>query len=211
MAAQITHMVLADKLFDRFFKNRKRKDFFIGNAFPDIRFLAGIERKKTHFSDLKISNHDSDFLAGMKCHALVDKIREECAQEKGLYSFFAPNKETKRASKFMEDVLLYHQISDWSSVINYFDDVLVEEVEFGISKQDVKEWHTILQQYFSAKPTRTAIQKFCQSIHFSAQTITQIDDFLNEWNVREQLKQSLSNLYDGFESLFSKINPYLPA
>jgi len=39
MAAPITHIALTEKIFDKFFKDKKRKDFFIGTLFPDIRYL----------------------------------------------------------------------------------------------------------------------------------------------------------------------------
>ena len=52
MAAPITHIVLASKVYDQFFSNFSKKDFLIGTSFPDIRYLKVIDRNTTHFNGL---------------------------------------------------------------------------------------------------------------------------------------------------------------
>ena len=60
MAAPITHIALTEKIFDKFFKNKTRKDFFIGTSFPDIRYLKVIDRDKTHYDDLSVADLGND-------------------------------------------------------------------------------------------------------------------------------------------------------
>lgn len=50
MATPITHIVLTEKVFEKFFKDKTRKDFFIGTSFPDIKYLKVIDRDKSHFN-----------------------------------------------------------------------------------------------------------------------------------------------------------------
>lgn len=79
MAAPITHVVLTAKIFDNFFQDKVKKDFFIGTLFPDIRYLKVIDRDQTHFSNLSISDlkTEDSFLAGMKFHSMIDVVREK--------------------------------------------------------------------------------------------------------------------------------------
>ena len=78
MATPITHVVLAAKIFDNIFKDKIKKDFFIGSLFPDIRYLKVIDRDKSHFENLKLKDlkNDDSFLAGVKFHSIVDIARE---------------------------------------------------------------------------------------------------------------------------------------
>ncbi len=77
MATPITHVVLTDKIYNKFFSDKNKKEFFIGTLLPDIRYLKVIERNKTHFENLAISDlkDDDSFLSGMKFHSILDKTR----------------------------------------------------------------------------------------------------------------------------------------
>ena len=55
MAAPITHIVLTNKIFNKYFSNKEKGDFFIGASFPDIRYLKVIKREKTHFNNITLN------------------------------------------------------------------------------------------------------------------------------------------------------------
>lgn len=88
MAAPITHIILADKIFNRYFADKDKRDFYVGTSFPDIRYMGIIKREKTHFIDLDIKTLQQlpSFEAGMKFHSLVDIVRENYMRSRGVYS-----------------------------------------------------------------------------------------------------------------------------
>ncbi len=94
MATQISHVVLTAKIFDKFFKDKIRKDFFIGSLFPDIQTLKVIGRDKTHFNNLKIDdlNQDTSFMAGVKFHSILDLIRQNYVREHNIYALCPASK-----------------------------------------------------------------------------------------------------------------------
>lgn len=77
MPNQITHIVLAAKVFDKTFSKFNKSDFFIGTVFPDIRYLGVVKRNKTHFSNMTLDlvlKAKTSFEAGFLFHSLVDII-----------------------------------------------------------------------------------------------------------------------------------------
>lgn len=78
MATSITHVVFAQKVFERFFSDKDKLEFFIGTLFPDIRHLGVIARERTHFHNLTIEEiqRKSSFMAGVMFHSLLDEVRE---------------------------------------------------------------------------------------------------------------------------------------
>jgi hypothetical protein len=53
MAAPITHIALAEKLYGQYFSDKNKQDFFVGTSLADIRYLGTIERDKTHFKNIR--------------------------------------------------------------------------------------------------------------------------------------------------------------
>lgn len=93
MAAPITHLVLAEKIFDEDLSLFDRKEFLLGTLFPDIRYLKTIDHDKTHFNNLKITDlaGGNSFLAGAKFHSIVDDARglyEDIKYSKIVHDFY---------------------------------------------------------------------------------------------------------------------------
>ena len=87
MAMQATHIILANKIYHKFLADKNLAEFLIGNVFPDIRYIDKIPREQTHFANVTLKdlkNADS-FMAGVKCHSMVDELREKFLAENGLY------------------------------------------------------------------------------------------------------------------------------
>jgi len=77
MASQITHIVYGNEVKKGFLSSRNidTKKYFIGNAFPNIRYLRVISQEETHAWDPvvdKLQSYKNDFELGMYVHALVD-------------------------------------------------------------------------------------------------------------------------------------------
>lgn len=154
MAAPITHLVFASKTHQKHFAHLDRDAFFIGTTFPDIRYLGVIDRKKTHLEHMpffRISRTDA-FRAGFQLHTFLDIERERFFSDCGISELFPQTPEAIQALKLYEDELIYDQMEDWEKIVTFFDTIHPQELTKGISEQDVKEWHEIIQGYISQKP-----------------------------------------------------------
>src|SRR3989344_5759752 len=94
MAAPITHIVLADKVFDEYFPNLSKDKFLVGTSFPDIRYLRVIKREQTHPKNITLSDIKSveSFNGGLLFHILIDRVRENYMQENDIYSLMPASK-----------------------------------------------------------------------------------------------------------------------
>jgi len=126
MASQITHIVVADQLFNRYFSRHNRRDFFIGSVFPNIRYLGEVSREATHklsatWEDLLAENNS--FRAGLMLHAHFDQAREKYLSEQGLYANYPCDRVTCTSIKLLEDELLYDTVNNWPEIIAYLQDI----------------------------------------------------------------------------------------
>lgn len=137
MAAPITHIVLTEKIFDKFFKDKIRKDFFIGTSFPDIRYLKVIDRDKTHYNDLSVLDlgNDESFSAGVKFHSILDHAREKFIVENDTYSLCPKSKYITQSLKILEDEIFYQYTKDWGVYIDYLNEILPIERVYGIAEK----------------------------------------------------------------------------
>ena len=203
MAAPITHIVLAAKIFDKYFKDKERRDFFIGTSFPDIRYLKVITRDKTHYQGLKISDlkNDESFLAGLKFHSIVDLARESFIVENNIYSLCPESKYITQSLKILEDEIFYHHIKDWTIYTNYFQKILSSERNYGIAETDLKKWHTSLCQYFQKEPNKETITNFTLALGFPQEVADETNQNIDAMRENKQIIKIIENLYENFESL----------
>lgn len=166
MATPITHIVLTAKIFEIFFKNKRKKDFFIGTSFPDIRYLKVINRDKTHYNNLSITEikNDESFLAGLKFHSILDQKRENYMIKNKIYSLCPKSKYITQSLKFLEDEILYKYIKDWTVYTKYLNEILEDEKNYNINEKDLEKWHLLLQQYFQHKPNKDTIKDFTLNV-----------------------------------------------
>jgi hypothetical protein len=162
MAAPITHIVQANRVYDKHFSNKLRKEFFIGTCFPDIRLMGVIEEEKTHFNNLSLGDirNKTAFWAGVKFHSMVDNLRKEFIVESNIYNFLPKNEYVKVSLKLLEDEIYYKKINDWSVYADYMNEILPEEKILGIREKDIKNWHNIIINYLSKKPDDNSRMQF---------------------------------------------------
>jgi len=188
MSFLISHIVFAKKAFASSLIKKEEQKFLIGTTFPDIRYLAGIDRERTHLKDMsleRIQNEKNSFLAGLKFHNLIDDTRDEFIRERSGYDLI-PNavKDKISSLKIAEDVVLYHVNKDWQNDASFFDNILSKEKEFSIGESQLISWHKVVAAYISQQPspksTTTAIvglgfsEKQAKKIVYDAFKITEV-------------------------------------
>ena len=141
MAAPITHIALTEKIFDKFLKDKLSQDFFIGTSFPDIRYLKVIDKDKTHYNNLSVSDlgNDDSFSAGVKFHSIIDHAREKYIVENDTYSLCPDSKYITQSLKILEDEVFYQHVKDWTIYIEYLNEILQAEKNYGVAEKDLKK------------------------------------------------------------------------
>ncbi len=203
MAAPITHIALTEKIFDKFFKDKIKRDFFIGTSFPDIRYLKVIDRDKTHYDDLSVSDleNDESFSAGVKFHSILDQVREKFIVENNTYSLCPEFKYITQSLKILEDEIFYHHVKDWRIYIDYLNEILQSEKNYGIAEKDLKKWHSLLQQYFQSPLNERVVVGFTRGIGFSEEVAREINENISIMRANKKIIEILKNLYKKFDSL----------
>lgn len=203
MAAPITHIALTQKIFDKFFGNRRKKDFFVGTCFPDIRYPTNINRDKTHFEDITLNDlkQNNSFWAGLKFHSILDIVREKFIVKNNIYSFCPKSQFIAQSLKIVEDQIFYQRIKNWQEYIDYLNKILPEETKFGITKKDVQKWHELLQEYFANQPNKKSIENLIIGIGLSKKVADEINQNIKKIKNNNKVINIINNLYKNFDSL----------
>ena len=205
MAAPITHIALTEKIFDNFFQDKRRKDFFIGTLFPDIRYLKIIDRGKTHYDGLTISDLGSDesFSAGVKFHSILDIARERFIITNGTYLLCPESKYIIQSLKILEDEIFYQHVKDWNIYVDYLNEILPNERDYEVAEKDLQKWHFLLKQYFQSQPDQNAVVNFTLSIGFTKEVSDEINNNIAVMRVNKKIINIIENLYKNFDSLIT--------
>ena len=167
MASEITHVVYGKKIFDRL-GDHSWPEFVTGTLFPDIRYMAKIDRKLVHFintSEDKIPLNNS-FRAGMYVHSLVDEKRELFLKSKRMYELLPENRLNATALKLVEDEVVYGRYKNWEGAVLIPDNLFKEEYLFSIPKKTIDSWYKFLQYYFNNGPSELAWNRLIQKLGF---------------------------------------------
>lgn len=204
MASPITHAILTQKVFDKLFSEKNKKEFFIGTCFPDIRYLGVVKREETHFDNVTLKEVLSldSFNAGLKFHSLVDEVRETYLIKKNYYSFFPKSELKFTGAKVLEDRILYDKVSqsEWKEIAGYFNKTDANEGKFGILQTDINKWHGFLQAAFLGKPNEEHNIKITLKLGFPRQRAEEINNVIRNSDVKKAT-QIILNFYNDFESL----------
>lgn len=201
MAAPITHIVLAEKIFEKYFAGKNKAEFMIGTSFPDIRRMGNFDREKTHLEKIcfvDLQDEDS-FMAGFKLHSLVDKTLDVYREETGLFSLFSSMEYKDPSMKIFGDIVLYDKVQNWEEIIKYFEKIFEGELEFGVGKEVVERWHAKLMKYFAQKPeSAECIRKLIREPFEESEEIFSAITDLSE---KEEAKRLFEGYYDNFEEI----------
>lgn len=150
MAAPVAHIwlalvVLAGPLHNKF----EQAPFIVGTSFPDIRYLKCVQREETHRKNVTwqaIAQEEDAFRAGVLFHCFVDEVREKYIVKNKIYEKLPSFKFISQTLKIAEDEWLRSTIQT-HSYSSYFDTIFEGERLYGISDENIEQWHTFLREY----------------------------------------------------------------
>ncbi len=206
MPGPVTHIILTDKIFDRYFPEKNRRLFYLGTLFPDIRYMGVIDREQTHpaVSSMEEITGQSDFHAGIAFHALTDHIKRE---------FMAAHHPTnKRAAglnsgfllKLAEDVHAYTYRNNWQPIVDYLDHIPEETAAFGLSPRHLAAWHRLLQQYLSQPPEPEHLISLAQQAGIQQAAGSQATPNLADIKNNKAVASLVADFFEQFDSLISE-------
>lgn len=205
MAAAITHIVLTDKIFDQKFSNLDKKIFVVGTIFPDIRYLVGIGRERTHpkVKGLNEIQKLTSFDAGVYFHQLVDTKREEYMLKNRAYDVVQKSEFIVESIKLLEEEVLYAKVSDWQKYASFFSDVLDQEISYGLKHADIEKWHTFISEYVKQKPNSKKRKSHLHRLKFFKKNIIKINYNVERMRNNKHLINIINNFYDDFEKIIN--------
>lgn len=206
MAAPITHVVLSEKVFDKYFSDKDLRKFIVGTSFPDIRYLGVIDRSKTHFSSPKLTEiqKEESFMAGMMFHSFVDEVREAYLHENNLYEYLPKSIFIGQALKLFEDKLSFKKTNNLDKYINFLNEILVEETRYGISSADLEKWHKLVQKTLAIDATPKDIIEFFDIIGRPKNMAIEINILIEKLENDDKVLNTLNDFYNNFEILCEK-------
>jgi hypothetical protein len=153
VAAPVGHIICALALLNNSaIKMSDPENFFIGTSFPDIRYVANLDRKTTH--KLKENNLSyvlkapTSFEGGRRFHVLVDKKREEHMRNNNAYRFVENNNFKSHMLKMVEDKILFDRLKNTNfNAQKIFTNINEEERSYGLDDRVLKGWHKVLAGY----------------------------------------------------------------
>jgi PAS domain-containing protein len=206
MATPITHIALADSVFDTYFEGKSKRKFFVGLLFPDIRYLQVIARDQIHFSHVHIQQiiSEDSFLAGAKFHSLIEQIREEFMRAHSVYYSFPRNDITVHAMHFLEDELLYDVVSDWREYRDLYTTVLPDELHWKVADSDINRWHQSVRQYLAVKPDDRIRREYLEWLGCNREEAHEVNQTVAEMRSNPDIVQMINQLYHSFKYLLLK-------
>lgn len=190
MASQISHIVYADKFFEKMdegkFSNAgllgkiNREEFILGAIFPDIRLIDDrVSRKDTHMYFPKIDLNFSgltSFESGWKFHLYCDMKREELLNQYDFYSLRDTREFSGRPARSLEDELIYDEYGNWEKINHYFNHPPYIETKIGTDEETYMLWYAIIAKYISVKPNDKSISNLISKWPSMAKNVSEIID-----------------------------------
>lgn len=177
MAGEISHVVYAARVLTHLGSTVSRDDYWSGTLFPDIRHLGVISRHRTHPKDITLSTlaGDNDWQTGARVHAWVDSTRQHYLDEANIKESLPWHPFVPHALKLVEDEWIYKEFTDWDVVRRSLGKVHSDALELVPSKEHIKQWYGILQDYIASTPTDTTRKNLALGIGLSESSATEIN------------------------------------
>ncbi len=195
-------------------KEENRQEFLLGALFPDIRYLEGWPRKKTHvaYPSLEMTNRASSlFEAGMIFHSWIDVMRELYIRRTDVeteLSFLAYN-QRDLFLKFLEDEILFSS-GLWTKKTQFLKDISEYEKQKA-PLSSLKKWHFFLMNYLAFAPSDTlSVLYYCHLnfFHLPNEALSSWKEELPRYAKEKRWQKHLQDLIEEFEK---KMKIYLAA
>lgn len=205
MAAPIFHIIFAYIALSFLPESVDKAEFLRGTSFPDIRYMANLDREKTHLTPVsweRIKNEKSSFIAGMMFHNLLDELRIR-EIEKKYYDKSAKKGFDSLSKKMAEDALIYDYLSpkEWSEISELLVDISNETEQFGVSTELSEKWFNSLSEYVSKQPDEESIYKFLKATNKGGVVKMNIQHFYQTLS-DYKLKTKILDMIKRLKSLF---------
>lgn len=206
MAAPITHILLADK-FLQTAPQFSPATFIVGTSFPDIRHLGSLSREQTHLGPIDLASireEPDPFLAGMRFHNYVDIARKAYWEQTTVYKRLPQSEHIQKILKLQEDIVLYDRVRDWNHIASYFRNSLAAEQAYGAPDADIQQWHQMLVNYISQRPSLRACVTFKSQFKakLNLQTVQEMAELFRIIQTTEGLGQAINELHETFVQSF---------
>lgn len=202
-----THILVAEKVFDRYFSHLNMTAFIVGTSFPDIRYPARIDRDITHFPPFALSSIQAQesFQAGVLFHSLVDSIWNAYIHSKNetLFSVVPHSRATFHAMKVLQDQFLYPLSDHWLQTVAMFTEIQPEESAFGVSPEGIQQWHQVLSGYLIKPPEKTDLKMLDATL--PADLVAKINEAYLDYGERPILREILMDFYP---AVYDLLAPY---
>jgi len=209
MAAEITHILFTDKLFDKYFTDKNRADFYIGCCLPDIRYIdPDISRTSTHLpveSIGDVQQESNSLIAGMKFHNLTDHRRDRFVSVRAdVFTAYEKLSFFGGAVKLVEDQILYSRLPDWNRIIQLFEMDIKSPLPANISLARIKTYNQILVEYFRQPATDQTQQILVRHFGFNDQQIDDATRTINRLKSDPAVIATIELMYDHIEDIIIK-------
>ena len=155
MPGPIAHTFYAHRAFQLRFPGINLRAFLIGTHLPDIRNLSGHPREHTHRRDITMAEvaeaHDV-FEMGYRLHSYVDALHWRVLRDAGVTHAYYRDRTYSTAWKMVAEEMLYPKMPDMKPVVGFLEDILEDELRYGIEEPHVEQWHEMLGEYFTHVP-----------------------------------------------------------
>jgi hypothetical protein len=161
-AGPIVHAYLTERFFEHYpkYDQQEKRIFMLGTLFPDIQYLGEASREETHEEEialLDVLREPSPFVAGMKFHCYVDRVREEFVRRQKIYEDLG-NADPEQQHiiflklKLMEDEVVF-DCYNWQEWRDVLQEVHSEELNWGMGLTTVRKWHNLLNICLTNPPS----------------------------------------------------------
>jgi hypothetical protein len=204
-----THILIAEQVYSTYFSHLEKAAFILGTSFPDIRYLAKIDRNLTHINHLPLEEiqDQTPFTAGLYFHSLTDAAWNAYIRKHGerLFTLVPHNRAMFHTLKILQDKYLYPQFEGWTQVSALFTDILPEERLFGIPEDLLQGWHAALAAYL-AKPPRFEDLTMLQ-LTLPAPLVREISTYYRAYGLNPDLQEIMTHFFDVAEELLIEVSP----
>lgn len=155
MPGPIAHTFFAHRAFQKCFPGINLRAFLIGTHLPDIRNLSGHAREHTHRRDITVADvlaARDVFEMGFLLHSYVDALHWRVIADAGVTERYYGDRLRSTAWKMVAEEVIYPKMPDMQPMLHFFEDILEDELRYGIAEQHIEQWHDMMARYLSHPP-----------------------------------------------------------